>query len=80
MSKRISILTFSFFIGCVNLESENLVVANNNDFAVPSPNVVEIAIDQEPFDLWERIRDDLTFSIPESYEDMDRYRLSLIHI
>ena len=74
MSKRISILTFSFFIGCVNLESENLVVANNNDFAVPSPNVVEIAIDQEPFDLWERIRDDLTFSIPESYEDMDRYR------
>ena len=74
MSKRISILTFSFLIGCVNLESENLVVANNNDFAVPSPNVVEIAIDQEPFDLWERIRDDLTFSIPESYEDMDRYR------
>ena len=74
MSKRISILTFSFFIGCVYLESENLVVANNNDFAVPSPNVVEIAIDQEPFDLWERIRDDLTFSIPESYEDMDRYR------
>ena len=74
MSKRISILTFSFLIGCVNLESENLVVANNNDFAVPSPNVVEIAIDQEPFDLWERIRDDLTFSITESYEDMDRYR------
>ena len=74
MSKRISILTFSFLIGCVNLESENIVVANNNDFAVPSPNVVEIAIDQEPFDLWERIRDDLTFSIPESYEDMDRYR------
>ena len=74
MSKRISILTFSFLIGCVNLESENLDVANNNDFAVPSPNVVEIAIDQEPFDLWERIRDDLTFSIPESYEDMDRYR------
>ena len=74
MSKRISILTFSFLIGCVNLESENIVVANNNDFSVPSPNVVEIAIDQEPFDLWERIRDDLTFSIPESYEDMDRYR------
>ena len=74
MSKRISILTFSFLISCVNLESENLVVANNNDFAVPSPNVVEITIDQEPFDLWERIRNDLTFSIPESYEDMDRYR------
>jgi len=74
MSKRISILIFSFFIGCVNLESKNLVLADNNDLAATSPNVVEVAIDGEPFDLWERIRDGLTFAIPESYEDTDRYR------
>ena len=78
MSKRISILIFSFLIGCVNLESKNLVLADNNDLATTSPNVVEVAIDREPFDLWERIRDDLTFAIPESYQDTDR--LSLIHI
>ena len=65
MSKRILILIFSFLIGCVNLESKNLVLADNNDLATTSPNVVEVTIDREPFDLWERIRDDLTFTIPE---------------
>ena len=74
MSKRISILIFGFLIGCVNLESKNLVLAENNDFAIDSPNVVEVVIDGEPFDLWERIRNDLTFAIPESYEDTNRYR------
>ena len=74
MSKRISILIFSFLIGCVNLESKNLVLADNNDLATTSPNVVEVTIDREPFDLWERIRDDLTFTIPEILEDADRYR------
>ena len=43
-------------IGCVNLESKNLVLADNNDLATTSPNVVEVTIDREPFDLWERIR------------------------
>jgi membrane-bound lytic murein transglycosylase D len=74
MSKRISILIFSFLIGCWNLESKNLVLADNNDLATTSPNVVEVTIDREPFDLWERIRDDLTFTIPEILEDADRYR------
>ena len=79
MSKRISILIFSFLIGCVNLESKNLVLADNNDLTATSPNVVEVAIDQEPFDLWERIRGDLTFAIPESYGDTDRYRKRFVN-
>jgi membrane-bound lytic murein transglycosylase D len=79
MSKRISILIFSFLIGCVNLESKNLVLADNNDLAATSPNVVEVAIDREPFDLWERIRDDLTFAIPKSYGDIDRYRKRFVN-
>ena len=79
MSKRISILIFSFLIGCVNLESKNLVLADNNDLAATSPNVVEVVIDREPFDLWERIRDDLTFAIPKSYGDIDRYRKRFVN-
>ena len=74
MSKRILILIFSFLIGCVNLESKDLVLVENTDLADDSPKVVEVTIDSEPFDLWERIRDDLTLTIPETYADTDRYR------
>ena len=78
MGNRIFILTFCLLIACVNLESKNLILAEDDDIADAAPKVVEVVIDSEPFDLWDRIRKDLSFKIPDDYEDKDRYRKRFI--
>ena len=79
MSERISILIFCFLVGCVNLESKTIVLAEDHELADVVPKVVEVTIDQEPFDLWDRIRKDLSFEIPKNYEKgADRYRKRFI--
>ncbi len=78
MGNRIFILTFCLLIACVNLESKNLILAEDDDIADAAPKVVEVVIDSEPFDLWDRIRKDLSFKIPDDYEDIDRYRKRFI--
>ena len=78
MGNRILILIFCLLIACVNLESKNLILAEDDDIADPAPKVVEVVINSEPFDLWDRIRKDLSFKIPDDYEDIDRYRKRFI--
>ncbi|HIG49900.1 MAG TPA: lytic transglycosylase, partial [Gammaproteobacteria bacterium] len=78
MGNRLLILIFCLLIGCVNLESKNLILAEDDDIADAAPKVVEVVIDSEPFDLWDRIRKDLSFKIPDDYEDIDRYRKRFI--
>jgi len=56
MGNRLLILIFCLLIGCVNLESKNLILAEDSDIADVAPKVVEVVIDSEPFDLWDRIR------------------------
>jgi len=74
MGNRLLILIFCFLIGCVSLESKNLILAEDDDIADVAPKVVEVVIDSEPFDLWDRIRKDLSFKIPDDYEDTGRYK------
>ena len=74
MGNRLLILIFCLLIGCVNLESKNLILAEDSDIADVAPKVVEVVIDSEPFDLWDRIRKDLSFKIPDDYEDIGRYK------
>ena len=79
MGNRLLILIFCLLIGCVNLESKNLILAEDDDIADTAPKVVEVVIDSEPYDLWDRIRKDLSFKIPDDYEDIDRYRKKYIN-
>ena len=79
MGNRLLILIFCFLIGCVSLESKNLILAEDDDIADAAPKVVEVVIDSEPFDLWDRIRKDLSFKIPDDYEDIGRYKKKYIN-
>ena len=79
MGNRLLILIFCLLIGCVNLESKNLILAEDGDIADVAPKVVEVVIDSEPFDLWDRIRKDLSFKIPDDYEDIGRYKKKYIN-
>jgi len=74
MGNRLLILIFCLLIGCVNLESKNLILAEDGDIADVATKVVEVVIDSEPFDLWDRIRKDLSFKIPDDNEDTGRYK------
>ena len=62
---------------CANLDSNNLVLVASDKIDKAPSSVIEIEIDKEPFDLWERIRKKLSFSIPIHYEDAEIYRLRL---
>ena len=79
MNKWIFICVFYLLMGCVGLESKNLILAEDIDLSDATPKVVEISIDREPFDLWERVRANLTLRIPEELEDLDRYRSRFIN-
>ena len=79
MGNRLLILIFCLLIGCVSLESKNLILAEDDEIADAAPKVVEVVIDSEPFDLWDRIRKDLSFKIPDDYEDIGRYKKKYIN-
>ena len=74
MTKWILVLILSFFGGSTSLESKNLVLAEDHDLSDSDPKVVEANIDQKPFDLWDRVRKDLTFTMPVEYEDAEIFR------
>ena len=74
MTKWILVLILSFFGGSTSLESKNLVLAEDHDLTDSDPKVVVANIDQKPFDLWERVRKDLTFTMPVEYEDAEVFR------
>ena len=59
---------------CGYLDSNNLVLVENDRIDKAPASVIEIEIDKEPFDLWDRIRKNLSFSIPMHYEDAEIYR------
>jgi len=42
MGNRLLILIFCSLIGCVNLESKNLILAGDDDIADAAPKVVEV--------------------------------------
>ena len=79
MTKWILVLILSFLGSYASLESKNLVLAEDNDLADSDPKVVEVTINQKPFDLWDRVRKDLTFTIPEDYADSEVFRKRFVN-
>ena len=74
MTKRTLVCIFILSAGCASLETKDLVLVENTDLAKNVPKVIEVTLDQKPFDLWDRIRKDITFTIPKNYEDGKLFR------
>lgn len=69
-------LTFCLIIltGCVSTNSYTITLAENEKISGTSPNIIEAKISEEPFDLWDRIRNQLSFSFPEDNKKAEIYR------
>ena len=79
MTKRTLVFIFILSAGCASLETKDLVLVENTDLAKNVPKVIEVTLDQKPFDLWDRIRKDITFTIPKDYEEGKLFRNRFIN-
>tara|TARA_B100001245_G_C22884083_1_gene425274 strand:+ start:84 stop:1577 length:1494 start_codon:yes stop_codon:yes gene_type:complete len=74
MVERILTFSFLFLVGCVGFDSTGLTLAEEEKTSKTVSEVTPTAINQEPIDLWERIRNQLSLSIPENYENAEIYK------
>ena len=62
------------FIGNAFAEANKLNLVSDEAFSKDPPKIIELIIDETPFDLWDSIRKELTLTIPEDYLEADIYR------
>ena len=62
------------FIGNAFAEANKLNLVSDETFSKDPPKIIELIIDETPFDLWDSIRKELTLTIPEDYLEADIYR------
>ena len=53
------------FNGCAIATSDEVIELNAQSITTISPNIIEAKLEQTPFDIWERIRMELTLEIPD---------------
>ena len=66
MKKYIFWISF-LFISCAFAEANKLNLVSDEAFSKEPPKIIEIIIDETPFDLWDSIRKELTLTIPKDY-------------
>ena len=74
MTKRILGFYFLFLGGCTSLETNDLNLIKDYEISEKDPNFIEVKIEQKPFDLWDKIKKQLSFSIPKDYQEAGVYR------
>ena len=65
MYRLISCLIFLAFHGCANATSNSVIELDASSITTLAPNIIETKLEETPFDIWERIRLELTLSIPD---------------
>ena len=65
---------FFLFVGCASIEANRIDLVSNSGITSETPKIIELIIDETPFDLWDSIRSELTLSIPQDYVEADVYR------
>ena len=62
------------FIGCASIEANKLNLISDEEMAESPPKIIELIIDETPYDLWGSIRNELTLKIPQDYVEAEIYR------
>lgn len=62
------------FIGCASIEANKLNLISDEEMTESPPKIIEVIIDETPYDLWGSIRNELTLKIPQDYVEADIYR------
>ena len=66
MNKYTIALSLAILCSCSSTAiSKEIIQLNSKVISADSPNIIESAIEKTPYDIWERIRVDLTLTIPE---------------
>ena len=64
--KKISyFIAIVIFNGCTTVASNEIIKLDSQSITTESPNIIEAKLEATPFDIWERIRLELTLKIPE---------------
>tara|TARA_Y100001960_G_scaffold67904_1_gene71554 strand:+ start:5028 stop:6521 length:1494 start_codon:yes stop_codon:yes gene_type:complete len=79
MFKGILLFLLLFLGACKGFQPDDLIVMSNGDVSTESPKVVEAGIAKEPYDLWEKIRRDLSFDIPDTQQDIALYKKRFVN-
>ena len=66
MNKYSIALSLAILCSCSSTAiSKEVIELNSKVITAETPKIIELAIEKEPYDIWERIRVDLTLTIPE---------------
>ena len=65
MYKTLIFLTFLLFNGCATTDSSEIIKLDSQVITNESPKIIESKLEETPFDIWERIRLELTIVIPD---------------
>ena len=65
---------FFLFVGCASIEANKIDLVSDEEITSEPPKIIELIIDETPFDLWDSIRSELTLKIPQDYAEADVYR------
>ena len=65
MYKTLIFLTFLLFNGCATTDSSEIINLDSQAITNESPKIIESKLEETPFDIWERIRLELTIVIPD---------------
>lgn len=79
MVKRILTFCFLFLVGSVSFASTGLTLSEEEKISETTSEAIPVVIDEEPIDLWERIRNQLSLSIPQDYKDAEIYKKRFVN-
>lgn len=65
MYKALIFLILVICNGCSTATSKEVIRLDSQVVTTSSPEIVENKLEETPFDIWERIRSELTIRIPE---------------
>ena len=65
MHKTLILTLLTVCIGCSSVSSKEVITLDSVSITDISPNIIETKLEETPFDIWERIRLELTISIPD---------------
>ena len=75
--KRISLIIIIAIVSCASqVNSKNQIIT---DASLKEPEIIQSLIKEVPYDLWQRIRDQLSFQIPSSYKPAEKFRERFIN-
>ena len=65
MYKFLTLIMLLVINGCSSVTSNEVIKLDSQSITTVSPKIIEAKLEQTPFDIWERIRLELTLVIPQ---------------